>query len=114
MAERSWDIWLEVLGESGIWHERIGSLHLAYHDDEARVLDEFIEQAQGAGRDVEWLDPSEVSARSPSIRQNSLKGAMWSPGEVCVDPRQVIAELPGWLSKRFGVTFEFGLAVSRV
>lgn len=111
-AERSRDLWLEVLGESGLWHDRCGSLHLAYHDDEAKVLAEFIERARGSGRDVEWLDPSEVAKRSSSVRQVGLRGAMWSPGEVCVDPREAIAKLPGWLARRFDVTFEFGRAVS--
>ena len=41
LALRSRTIWLEVLAEAGIWHARSGSLHLAYADDEARVLVEF-------------------------------------------------------------------------
>jgi FAD dependent oxidoreductase TIGR03364 len=111
MAERSRDIWLEVLGESGLWHDPVGSLHLAYHDDEAQVLAEFIERARCSGRDVEWLDSSEIATRSPAVRQDGLKGAMWSAGEVCVDPRQVVAKLPGWL-ERIGVEFHFGRAVT--
>ncbi len=112
MAERSRDIWLDVLGESGIWHDPVGSLHLAYHDDEARVLREFIEQARQAGRSVEWINPRDVAGRAPAVRQDGLQGAMWSEGEVCVDPREAIARLPGWLARRFGVTFAFGRAVT--
>src|SRR5579862_7019757 len=41
LALRSRDIWLEVLAASVLWHERTGSLHLAYQDDEAQVLEEF-------------------------------------------------------------------------
>ena len=41
LAARSLQIWLEVLESSGLWHERTGSLHLAYRDDEAQVLREF-------------------------------------------------------------------------
>src|ERR1700680_4416231 len=40
LARRSLEIWHEVLPASGLWHERSGSLHLAYHADEAQVLDE--------------------------------------------------------------------------
>jgi FAD dependent oxidoreductase TIGR03364 len=112
MAERSRDIWLEVLGESGLWHDRVGSLHLAYHDDEAQVLGEFIERARGEGRSVDWISPGQVAERSPAVRQDGLKGAMWSAGEVCVDPREVIAKFPAWLARRFGIAFEFGRAVS--
>src|SRR5438552_1669510 len=42
LALRSLEIWLDVLNASGLWHERTGCLHLAYHDDEARVLSEFV------------------------------------------------------------------------
>src|SRR5690349_6962939 len=41
LATRSREIWLEVLTASGLWHDRCGSLHLAYQDDEAQVLREF-------------------------------------------------------------------------
>jgi FAD dependent oxidoreductase TIGR03364 len=37
---------------------------------------------------------------------------LWSATEVCVDPRAVIAGLPGFLAERYGVTFHFGTAVS--
>jgi D-hydroxyproline dehydrogenase subunit beta len=36
---------------------------------------------------------------------------MWSPTEICVDPREVIAGLPGFLAERYGVTFRFGTTV---
>jgi FAD dependent oxidoreductase TIGR03364 len=114
LAERSRDIWLDVLADSRLWHERVGSLHLAYHDDEAQVLNEFIERARSSGRDVEWFDPSQVIARSPAVRRDGLRGALWSAGEVCVDPRQAIAGLPGWLTRQFGVEFQFGRAVTKI
>jgi FAD dependent oxidoreductase TIGR03364 len=37
---------------------------------------------------------------------------MWSPTEVCVDPRRVIASLPGWLHQRYGVEFVWSCAVT--
>ena len=42
-----------------------------------------------------------------------LLAGLWSASEVCVDPRQVVAGLPGWLSREYGVHFEFGTAVAR-
>src|SRR4051812_11901657 len=45
LALRSLEIWHDVLRESGLWHERTGSLHLAYREDEAQVLAEFAERA---------------------------------------------------------------------
>ena len=50
LAMRSLQIWLEVLASAGLWHERTGSLHLAYRDDEAQVLREFAEECRRAWR----------------------------------------------------------------
>jgi FAD dependent oxidoreductase TIGR03364 len=112
MAMRSREIWLEVLQESGIWHERVGSLHLAYHEDEAQVVSEFVREAGSNGYDCALLPPGQVALSSPMVRQNGLLTALWSPTEVCVDPRQAIAELPRWLHQRYGVEFFFGCAVT--
>ncbi len=111
LALRSRQIWLEVLQGSRIWHHQSGSLHLAYHEDEAQVLREF--QAAGdVDRACEWLTPERVLVRSPPVNSRGLRAGFWSPTETCVDPRQVVADLPGWLAARFGVEFHFGRAVT--
>ncbi len=111
MAMRSREIWLDVLGVSGLWHERAGSLHLAYHDDEAAVLHEFAERANREGFRCEMLGPDDVLRRSRVVRPEGLLAGLYSPWEVCVDPREVIAGLPGWLAEARGVRFEFDRAV---
>lgn len=111
MANRSRNIWQEVLEASGIWHEKTGSLHLAYHDDEWRVLQEFVATAAERGYACSLETPAEIANRSGAIVQDRLKGGMWSPAEICVDPRKVIAELPAYLEAQYGVTFKFGYPV---
>ncbi len=111
LARRSLEIWLELLQASGLWHARAGSLHLAYHDDEAAVLREFI-CAASEERSCEWLTPAQVQVRCGAVRGDGLRGGMWSPIEVTVDPRQVIAELPAWLHREYGIDFVFGTAVT--
>jgi len=54
--------WCEVLSASRLWHEPVGSLHLAYHDDEAAVLEEFAQAAQASSFCCQMLKPSEVVA----------------------------------------------------
>lgn len=107
LALRSREHWWTVLHEAGIWHERVGSLHLAYHADEVAVLQEF-KEAAGAGFACEMLQPSAVAERAPRVRRDGLLGALWSPHETVVDPRDVVARLPGWLTQVMGVRFEFG------
>jgi D-hydroxyproline dehydrogenase subunit beta len=110
-ARRSLEVWTEVLQAARLWHMRTGSLHLAYHDDEATVLREFVTSAGRREMGCSLLTPAEVVGRCPSIRTECLRAGMWCPFETCVDPREVVAGLPGWLSAAHGVHFEFGVAV---
>jgi D-hydroxyproline dehydrogenase subunit beta len=112
LAQRSLEIWLEVLRSCELWHQQTGSLHLAYREDEAQVLAEFTARAGADGYACQMLTPSQVVTRSSAVKSAGLIAGMWSPTETCVDPRQIIAELPGWLQREFGVHFEFGCAVS--
>jgi len=107
LARRSRELWLEVLDASGLWHQSCGSLHLAYHEDEAQVLREFAAESAGKDRPCEVWTPARVVARSPAVVPTGLCAGLWSPTELAVDPRQVIAELPVWLSKTYGVDFVF-------
>ncbi len=107
LARRSLEFWLNVLGESGLWHDRCGSLHLAHHEDEHQVLREFVAQV-GDSCSCSILSATQVVERFPAIEANGLRAGMWSPIEVTVDPREVIAELPRWLHHRYRVEFVFG------
>jgi D-hydroxyproline dehydrogenase subunit beta len=112
LALRSLDTWLTVLRAAELWHERSGSLHLAYHEDEARVLKEFTFAASSHGFFIcEFLEPREVLGRCPYVKPDGLLGGLWSPTETCVDPREVIAGLPAYLRETLGVEFVFGCAV---
>lgn len=112
MALRSLEHWETVLESSGLWHEHTGSLHLAYEDDEAAVLSEFAEDSEAHGYSCRLVTAAEASARSAAIKMDGLKTALWSSSEVCVDPRQVVAGLPDWLAREYGVAFRFNCAVS--
>jgi FAD dependent oxidoreductase TIGR03364 len=109
LARRSLEIWLDVLGASGVWYEHAGSLHLAYHDDEAQVLREFAAAAES--HECSVLDANLVIRRFPAIEPSGLRAGLWSPIEVSVDPREVIARLPDWLNREHGVDFVFDAPV---
>ncbi|WP_422926319.1 TIGR03364 family FAD-dependent oxidoreductase [Singulisphaera sp. PoT] len=112
LAVRSVEVWRGVLAESGLWHAPVGSLHLAYHEDEEQVLREFVAKAKASGIECDLLAPGEVVKRAPGVRPEGLRVGMWSPTEVSVDPRQIVAGLPEYLSREFGVTFRFGTVVT--
>jgi FAD dependent oxidoreductase TIGR03364 len=107
-------LWLEMLKDTGIWHHDSGSLHLAYQLDEQDVLKEFAKIAPALGYDCELLTPNEVLRRSPAARREDLLGGLWSGTELCVDPREVISSVPGWLAKKYRVKLHFATAIEHV
>jgi FAD dependent oxidoreductase TIGR03364 len=113
-ALRSRRLWTELLSETGYWHDACGSLHLAFRSDELNVLEEFVRLSGTLGYECELLSPDEVQARSPAVRRQNLLAGLWSPTEMCVDPRQVIGEMPAWLEERYGVQMLRGVAVQGV
>lgn len=113
-AMRSREIWLEIAQEAGIWTDACGSLHLAYHADEAAVLQEFASQATALGIHCEMWTPALTIRECPAVRGEGLRVALWSPTELCVDPRQAISLLPKYLQEKYRVTLRFGTAVTSV
>jgi D-hydroxyproline dehydrogenase subunit beta len=111
LARRSREIWLEVLTASGLWHRQCGALHLAFHDDEAQVLREFVAESAGPDRPCELWTPAQIGQRFPAVVPAGLRAGLWSPIELAVDPRQVLAGLPAWLEKTGLVDFAFGTPV---
>jgi FAD dependent oxidoreductase TIGR03364 len=111
-ALRSRELWAELADRAGIALDPVGSLHLAYRGDELAVLEEFARLAPGYG--VRLLTPAETLGRSPSVNPDGLLGALWSPTEACVDPRQAIARIPAYLAEAHGVQLRFGSVVTSV
>ncbi len=109
LALRSRGIWLDLLRDSGLWHAATGSLHLAHHDDEVAVLRELLDVA---GEGFRWLEAAEISSVVPHVQTDRLLGGMQSSAEVCVDPRQCLRELPGYLTRAHGVEFRYGCAAT--
>ncbi len=114
LALRSRDLWLEILKEANLPSLQTGSLHVAYREDEAAVAQEFSQRGSSLGYNCVWLDPDEVLPHSPALRSEGLLGALWSPTELTVDPRQVLRALPRFMSHTYGVQFYFNSAVRQI
>src|SRR5215469_11184621 len=113
-ALRSREIWIEVLSQAKLAYLPTGSLHVAYREDEAAVGREFSEKAPALGYQCTWLTPEEIMAQSPALRREGLLGAVSSPTELTVDPREVVGKLPRFLAEQCGVEFFFNTAVQKV
>ncbi len=106
--------WLDLAPKADLWLAQTGSLHLAYADDEYAVLTEFATLAPDLGYQVELLDQDGVLARSSAVQKTNLKGGLWSPTELCVDPREAIAALPVYLEREYGVALRFSTPVHHI
>ncbi|WKN29877.1 TIGR03364 family FAD-dependent oxidoreductase [Porifericola rhodea] len=113
-ALRSREIWKEVSAEANIWLKQNGSLHLAYHQDELAVLEEFMQQTQNTAYECQLLSAEEVAARSPGVKTQGLLAGLWSATEMTVDPREAIRKLPEYLSQKYGVSFYFDTAINAI
>ena len=116
IALNSRDRWLEAAQKAGFWIAPCGSLHLAHHDDEWQVLQEYVQQHQGSLRSkyLRLLDPGQTQSMTPAANPKGLQGSLWSDTECCVDPTSAVRAIPAWLHRDYGINFQFSTAVTHV
>lgn len=117
LYERAWrsrEIWLDLAAAAGFAVDPCGSLHLAYQADELAVLEEFASSSGHAASDIQLLTPAQATAKSPAVQPQGLLGALWSASEMIVDPREAIAQLPGFLAEHYKVQFQFNTVVTDI
>jgi FAD dependent oxidoreductase TIGR03364 len=114
IALRSREAWLMLARDAGIWVNPCGSIHLAHRDDEWTVLEEFATAAPGLGYTVELLDREKVLCRTTAANPEGLIGGLYSPTELCVNPRTAVRDLPQWLAKHLQVQFNFDTTITSV
>jgi FAD dependent oxidoreductase TIGR03364 len=113
LALRSRAIWLEMSAKAGFWCSPCGSVHLAYHDDEMAVLEEF-NRTRGDTHPTHIADAASTLSRFPAANPRGLRGALFSAAECAVDPRQAVANITDWLRDQPGVSVRFAAAVTHV
>ena len=111
MLSRS--IWKQTCTEAGIWHDEVGSLHLAYHDDELEVMEQYASINQ-AVRDCALLSSQQALKRSSGVNAEGLKGALWSGTEMIVEARAAIGAIAQYLAEKHEVNFHWNTAISHV
>ena len=111
MLSRS--IWKQCCVEANIWHDEVGSLHLAYNDDELLVIEQYAE-INKTQRDCALLTSEQTLQKSEGVNPNSLKGALWSGTEMIVEAREAIGNIAQYLAEKYDVTFYWNTAISHL
>jgi len=106
-------IWKEICTEARIWHDEVGSLHLAYHNDELQAITEYVD-ANRQYRDCTLLNPKQALQKSPAVNPDSLKGALWSGDEMIVESRVAVGQVAKYLAEKYDVSFHWNTAISRI
>ena len=113
-AMRARETWLTLADQAGFWARPWGSLHLAYHEEELNVLEEFIATTRSVGYCCRLLTPEETVLRSSVANPIGLLGAMYSETEVNIDPREAAVVLHRYLGEEMGVDVRYRTAVTAV
>jgi FAD dependent oxidoreductase TIGR03364 len=113
-AMRSRRHWSTIANEAKFWLNENGSLHLAYHDDEMTVLEEFYAQREDKANNLIMLTPQQILERSEVVNPANLKGGVFSATEATVYSREAVRAIPRYLEEKFGLTLRFGHVVKEI
>ena len=105
-ALRSREVWAEVAQAAGIAIHQRGALIVARRAEAMAVLREYAATPMGEG--CQLLDASGAVARVPRLR-GDVAGALLSPHEIRVEPREALPALAAYLEGDHGVVFHWGL-----
>ena len=111
-ARRSRDVWLEVAGPAGIAIEQRGLAMIAQRPEARAVCEAFLETDMA--EDCAWLDRAAAEALLGEIRPARLEGVLSSAVDIRVESRTAIPKLAAWLTEKYGVEFQRGVAVRQV
>lgn len=112
-ALRSRSIWIEIADSADIWYEKTGSLLALQNTLELRVAEDFVAKNNGI-RECALLSVEDAGKRTPALKKTGLLGALWSPTEVIVDPREALPGVAKWLATTYGVRFLYETTVKEV
>jgi FAD dependent oxidoreductase TIGR03364 len=101
LAMQSRAFWMELARAGVVGVQECGSIHLAHHQDELAVLEEFRDSGT---HQVQLLTTNDVLRQAPLANPLGLFGGMFSSTELRVDPRTAIHAIVGWLVQRHAVT----------
>ena len=116
LAKRTRHVWLELIEGLGLWHTR-GSVHVAHHADEMRLLEAL--HANYAQEPRPWpelnlLNSEEVLEICPPVGREGLLGGMYCPHDISINPADAVAALTSHLVDDLGVTVRQGVSIAEV
>ena len=113
-ALRSLSLWRQLVLDAGLWYRESGALMLAYHQDEVDAMCELADSDVGHEYRCTWMAGRTIGAKYSTVNTIGLLGGLWCRDVLLVDPREVVARVPAWLSEKHGVILRYGTEVQSV
>jgi FAD dependent oxidoreductase TIGR03364 len=111
-AMLSKSIWKQICVTTKSWYDPVGSLHLAYSQEEWNVLEEVAEKLKYRG--YRLVTPGKAASYSGAVIQKEMIGGLYSNDEMIVDPRTMLAVVPLWLTEKYDVKFYWGKTATAI
>ena len=106
LAKRTRNVWLELIEGLGLWHTR-GSVHVAHHADEMRLLEALHahhEQELRPWPALNLLNSEEVRKICPPVGLEGLLGGLYCPHDISINPADAVAPVTSHPLDDLGVT----------
>ncbi|WP_375447968.1 TIGR03364 family FAD-dependent oxidoreductase [uncultured Fibrella sp.] len=110
-GRRSLELYREIQAEHDITVRQNGSIYVASDEDEWMLANELFDRRQAEHYSCELLSKAQVLARYPMLQPDYVRGALFFPDEISVEPDRMIHQLVGYVQKKYGVTYLANAAV---
>lgn len=106
-------IWKTICDEAHIWYDEVGSLHVAQHQDELKVLNELHDHFK-KDRQVNMFTQNEIIEVCPAANTKNIIGGLYCNEEMIINPVQAIEAIPAYFEEKYRIDFIWGKCVSFV
>lgn len=110
-GRRSLDIYRTIQAETDLTVRANGTVYVASDADEWALANELYDHYQRIGYACELLSKPQCLNRYPTLRPDYVRGGLYFPDELSVEPTQMIHRLLAYCQHRYGVDYRPGSAV---
>ncbi len=107
-ARRRWQEMAEDI--PGIGFRAEGSITVALHDGERKVMEEFAQHDSAADRSIAFLEPDQVRQMNPAV-QGDILGGLHCGEDAIVEPRLALGAMRSYLQAKGAYAFHPGRRV---
>jgi len=110
-GRRSLEIYRDIQAQTELTVRANGSVYLASDADEWTLVNELHDRYQQLGYTSELLSQAQCLDRYPALQAGYVRGGLYFPQELSLEPEQMIHRLIAFIQQKYGVTYQSGAAV---